>query len=153
MDKFIKYNSKSELHRELTNILLLMTEDSNYHYCFCDKFREMKSKCDLCALCEFLFDENNLMDGLSPKKFLQLNYNNRLKLEEFANKILPFFKRIQLNDARALEFFHREYEWSLKDYSQGKTFRMTLNQIIESDIDLVKNNPQLFDKDFLKKNN
>ena len=30
---------------------------------------------------------------------------------------------------------------------------MTLDQIIESDIDLVKNNPQLFDKDFLKKNN
>ena len=48
--------------------------------------------------------------GLSPKKFLQLNYNNRHKLEEFANKILPFFKRIQLNDNRALEFFHRDYE-------------------------------------------
>ena len=87
MDKFIKYNSKSELHRELTNILLLATEDSNDFYCFCDKFYETRSKCDLCALCEFLFDENNLMDGLSPKKFLQLNYNNRLKLEEFANKI------------------------------------------------------------------
>ena len=93
------------------------------------------------------------MDGLSPKKFLQLNYNNRLKLEEFANKILPFFKRIQLNDACALEFFHKEYEWSLKDYSEGKTFVMTLDQIIESDVDLVKNNPQLFDSDFLKKNN
>ena len=153
MDKFIKYNSKSELHRELTSILLLATEDSNDFYCFCDKFYETRSKCDLCALCEFLFDENNLMDGLSPKKFLQLNYNNRLKLEEFANKILPFFKRIQLNDARALEFFHKEYEWSLKDYSEGKTFAMTLDQIIESDMDLVKNNPQLFDKDFLKKNN
>ena len=153
MDKFIKYNSKSELHRELTNILLLVTEDSNDFYCFCDKFREMKSKCDLCALCEFLFNEDNLMDGLSPKKFLQLNYNNRLKLEEFANKILPFFKRIQLNDARALEFFHKEYEWSLKDFSRGETFVLSLDEIIESDIDLVKNNPQLFDKDFLKKNN
>ena len=71
-------------------------------------------------MCEFLFDENNLMDGLSPKKFLQLNYNNRLKLEEFANKILPFFKRIQLNDARALDFFHRDYEWTLKDFSRGE---------------------------------
>ena len=119
MDKSIKYNSKSELHRELLNILLLATEDSN-DFCFCDKFREMKSKCGLCSLCEFLFDENNLMDGLSPKKFLQLNYNNRLKLEEFANKILPFFKRIQLNDARALDFFHRDYEWTLKDFSRGE---------------------------------
>ena len=42
MDKFIKYNSKSELHRELTNILLLATEDSNDFYCFCDKFYETK---------------------------------------------------------------------------------------------------------------
>ena len=153
MDKFVKYNSKSELHRELTNILLLATEDSNDFCCFCNKFAQTKSKCDLCALCEFLFDDNNLMDGLSPKKFLQLNYNNRLKLEKFANKILPFFKRIQLNDNRALEFFHRDYEWLLKDYSEGKCYTMTLDQIIESDIDLVKNNPQLFDKDFLKKNN
>ena len=110
MDKFINCNSKSELHRELTNILLLATEDSNYFYCFCDKFSETKSTCDLCCLCEFLSDENNLMDGLSPKKFLQLNYNNRLKLEEFANKILPFFKRIQLNNVRALDFFQKEYD-------------------------------------------
>ena len=142
MDKFIKYNSKSELHRELTNILLLATEDSNDFYCFCDKFLEMKSKCDLCSLCEYLFDENNL----------QLNYNNRLKLEEFSDKILPFFKRIQLNDARALEFFHKEYSWSLKDYSEGKTYEMSLDEIIESDIDLVKKNQELFDKDFLKNN-
>ena len=142
MDKFIKYNSKSELHRELTNILLLATEDSNDFYCFCDKFLEMKSKCDLCSLCEYLFDENNL----------QLNYNNRLKLGEFSDKILPFFKRIQLNDARALEFFHKEYSWSLKDYSEGKTYEMSLDEIIESDIDLVKKNQELFDKDFLKNN-
>ena len=93
------------------------------------------------------------MDGLSLKKFLQLNYNNRLKLEEFANKILPFFKRIQLNDARALEFFYKEYEWPLKDFSRGETFVLGLDEIIENDIELVKNNPQLFDKDFLKKNN
>ena len=153
MDKFINYNSKSELHRELTNILLLATEDSNYFYCFCDKFSETKSKCDLCCLCEFLSDENNLMDGLSPKKFLQLNYNNRLKLEEFANKILPFFKRIQLNNVRALDFFQKEYDWSLKDFSEGKTYVISLDEIINNDIDLLKSNPQLFDKDFLKKNN
>ena len=152
MYKFIKYNSKSELHRELTKILLLATEDSNDFYCFCDKFLEMKSKCDLCSLCEYLFDENNLMDGLSPKKFLQLNYNNRLKLEEFSDKILPFFKRIQLNEVRALEFFHKEYSWSLKDYSEGKTYEMSLDEIIESDIDLVKKNQELSDKDFLKNN-
>ena len=105
MDKFIKYISKSELNRELTNILLLATEDSNDFYCFCNKFAQTKSKCDLCALCEFLFHDNNLMDGLSPKKFFQLNYNNRHKLEEFANKILPFLREFNLMIIVHLSFF------------------------------------------------
>ena len=150
---FIRYNSTSELHKELTNILLLATEDSNFFYCYCDKFSETRSKCDLCALCEFLFDDDNLMDGLPPKKFLQLNYDNRVKLEEFASKISPFFKRIERNDRRALEFFDKEYVWTLKDYSSATYYSMTLTEIIENDKDLVKNNPQLFDIDFLKKNN
>ena len=150
---FIRYNSTSELHKELTNILLLATEDSNFFYCYCDKFSETRSKCDLCALCEFLFDDDNLMDGLPPKKFLQLNYDNRVKLEEFASKISPFFKRIERNDRRALEFFEKEYVWTLKDYSSATYYSMTLTEIIENDKDLVKNNPQLFDIDFLKKNN
>ena len=38
------------------------------------------------------------MDGLSPKKYLQLNYNNKTKLERFADKILPFFEGIKLNN-------------------------------------------------------
>ena len=150
---FIRYNSTSELHKELTNILLLATEDSNFFYCYCDKFSETRSKCDLCALCEFLFDDDNLMDGLPPKKFLQLNYDNRVKLEEFASKISPFFKRIERNDRRALEFFEKEYVWTLKDYSSATYYSMTLTEIIENDKDLVKNNPQLFDIDFLKNNN
>ena len=150
---FIRYNSTSELHKELTNILLLATEDSNFFYCYCDNFSETRSKCDLCALCEFLFDDDNLMDGLPPKKFLQLNYDNRVKLEEFASKISPFFKRIERNDRRALEFFEKEYVWTLKDYSSATYYSMTLTEIIENDKDLVKNNPQLFDIDFLKKNN
>ena len=49
MDKFIKYNSKSELHRELTNILLLATEDSNDFYYFCDKILEMNPSV-ICAV-------------------------------------------------------------------------------------------------------
>ena len=150
---FIRYNSTSELHKELTNILLLATEDSNFFYCYCDKFSETRSKCDLCALCEFLFDDDSLMDGLPPKKFLQLNYDNRVKLEEFASKISPFFKRIERNDRRALEFFDKEYVWTLKDYSSATYYSMTLTEIIENNKDLVKNNPQLFDIDFLKKNN
>ena len=150
---FIKYDSTSELHKELTNILLLATEDSNFFYCYCDKFSERRSKCDLCGLCECLCDDDNLTDGLPPKKFLQLNYDNRAKLDEFASKISPFFKRMERNSKRSLELFDKEYVWTLKDYSSGTYYSMTLTEIIENDKDLVKNNPQLFDIDFLKKTN
>lgn len=54
---------------------------------------------------------------------------------------------------RALDYFNRDYEWTLKDYSRGETFSFSLDEIIESDIDLVKRNPQLFYKNLLKKNN
>ena len=72
MDKFIKYNSTAELHKELTNILLLCTEDSSdFYYCYCEKFQDedKQKQCDLCRLIYFLYDieDKNLMDGLSPK--------------------------------------------------------------------------------------
>ena len=102
---FLKYESTSDLHRELTNILLLATSESNFTYCYCNG---KGTKCDLCALFYFLFDDNNSMDGLSPERFLQLNYQNRPKLDEFATKISPFFDRMELNDKRSLEFFDKE---------------------------------------------
>ena len=89
---FVKYDSTSELHKELTNILLLAPEESNFFYCYCDKFSdERRRRCDLCALCYYLFDSENLMEVLPPNKFLQLSYDNRAKLDEFVNKISPFF--------------------------------------------------------------
>ena len=110
-------------------------------------------KCDLCDLCHFLFDNDNLMEGLPPKKFLQLNYADRQNLDDFANKMFPFFERMERSDKRSLDFFNREFEWCLKDYSTATYHTMTLTQIIESDKELVRNNPKLFDKDFLKKDN
>ena len=62
---FLKFESTSELHTELTNIFLLTTEDNNLFYCYCEKGGR---KCDLCDLCHYLFGDNNLMDGLPPKK-------------------------------------------------------------------------------------
>ena len=66
---FEKYESTAELHRELTNILLLATEESNFNYCYCDKFTDKITKCGLCSLSNFLFHNNNLMDSLPPNKF------------------------------------------------------------------------------------
>ena len=79
----------SELHKELTNILLLATEDSNFFYCYCEKGGR---KCDLCDLCYFLFDDNNLMEVLPPKKLLQLNYANRENLDDLPTKSFHFLK-------------------------------------------------------------
>ena len=51
---------------------------------------------------------------------------------------------------RSLDFFNKEYEWILKDYSTAAYHTLTLTDIIDSDKEFVKNNPKLFDNDFLK---
>ena len=161
MDKFIKYTSTAEPHKELTNILLLCTEDSSdFFYCYCEKveiekhYEKVGTRCDLCCLIEFLYDieDKNFIDGLSPKKFLQFNYNNRFKLERFADEILPFFEGIKLNNSEALDFFERRYSRSMRNFSTGETYSLTLEEVIENDIELVKYNPHLFDSAVLQNN-
>ena len=98
---FMKFESTSELHKELTNILLLATEDSNFFYCYCEKNGRQ------CDLCHYLFDDNNFMEGLPPKKFLQLNYDKREKLEEFADKIFHFLKEWNITTNVLLIFLIR----------------------------------------------
>ena len=39
-DVFAKYNTAKSLHRELMNILLLCTHESNYYYCYCHKEKQ-----------------------------------------------------------------------------------------------------------------
>ena len=144
MDKYIFLNSTTELHEELTNILLLCTEQyGDDWYCYC---RKEFAKCDLCNLIDFLIDidDKNLMDGLSPKKFLQFNFNNRFKLEEFSLKILPFFDAIKKNHPNSLEFFERRYHWSSRDYFSGKFLSLSLKEVIENEINFVKYNPQYY---------
>ena len=144
MENYINYNSTSELHTELTNIVLLCIEDSNSdYYCYCN---EEKGDCDLCNLIDFIYDidDKNMMDGLSPRKFLQFNYNNRLKLDEFAEKILPFFEKMRFNNPESLNFFERRYTWSMRDFSEGTYHSLTLAEVIENEKELVDNNPQLY---------
>ena len=73
IEEFLKFDT-AKLHRELTNILLIATEESNYHYCYC----RQTNKCSLCQLCSFLFaTKDQKIDGLPTKKFLQKIYNDR----------------------------------------------------------------------------
>ena len=140
MEEFIKYNTTVELHRELTNITLLCLDtDESYFYCYCN---EEIGDCDLCGLIEFLanpFDEN-FMDGLYPREFLKRNYNNRNKLEEFSFGILPFFQKMKMNQEKCLEFFKQRYHWSMKDRIHGTTHSMTLEEVIENDIEMIEQN-------------
>ena len=134
MDKFITYNSTSELHRELTNIVLLCMEDNDScYYCYSG---EEFGDCGLCKLIDFLFDiENkNLMDGLSPRRFLARNYNNRSKLEEFSLKILPFFEKMKEDFEPALDFFKKKYHWTSRDRGTGKFYDLSFEELIENEI-------------------
>ena len=134
MDKYINYNSTSELHRELTNIVLLCLEDnSSFYYCYCG---EQFGDCGLCKLIYFFADiENeNLMEGLSPRKFLAKNYNKRTKLEQFAAKILPFFEKMEKDNDLSLDFFKKIYHWSSRDKVHGTTHSLTLEEVIENEI-------------------
>ena len=110
IEEFLKFDT-AKLHRELTNILLIATEESNYHYCYC----RQTNKCALCQLCTFLFaSKDQKIDGLPAKKF----DNVREKLEKFLNIISPFFEKMYSQDKRSVEFFDKEYVWSLRNYQE-----------------------------------
>ena len=133
MDKYITYNTTTELHRELTNILLLSIEEDSYFYCYCG---EENGECGICSLAIFLVDvhNQNKIDGLSPRKFLAKNHNNKEKLELFASKIFCFFDKIDKENKTSLEFFQRNYSWSLKVYSTGETLTVDLQDSIDNEI-------------------
>ena len=124
---FRKYNDTKSLHKELTNILLLCTEESNYYYCYCDG----DQICSLCQLCQFLLDAK--IENQSCRKFLQLNYAKREKLEMVVSLISPFFNRIKSEKEAALDFFNKEYYWHSRDISSGDVKFVTLDEIIEGD--------------------
>ena len=146
-ENFLKFDSTHKLHFELTNIMLISLESSNFFYCYC---KNDGNQCDLCNLVCFLCSTTILIDGLPPAKFLKLYHSSREKLESFRDRIFPFFEKIDRDCKFALGFFNKEYEWVYKDVQRGKYLTMTLTEIIDSDKEFVKNNPHLFDRNFLK---
>lgn len=132
---FLKFKDTCSSHKELTNVLLLCVCESNYYYCYCHS-NKRTTTCSLCDLCNFLSDESNKIENLSIKKFLQCNYNKR-----------AFFNRIKAEKEDALDFFNKEYYWHSRDIRTGDIRFLSLDQIIESDKELVKNNPHLYKHD------
>ena len=86
-DIFKKYETARSLHRELTNILLLCINESNYYYCYCEYFPDVK------------------IENLSCEKFLQLNYNKKDKLNMVVDLIRPFFDQVKSEKKRCIRFF------------------------------------------------
>ena len=82
-EDFLKFDSTSDLHKKLTNIVLIATEESNCNYCFCISDR----KCALCDLCSYLFHDNNHIDGLPPRNF----YRKIMIIEKSLNILLIKF--------------------------------------------------------------
>lgn len=133
MDKYITYNSTSEFHKELTNILLLVTDNDVNFYCYCG---EEFGTCGLCALAFYLVDPNheNQIENQSPRNFLAKNYNKSEKLELFASKIVVFFDKIKKDNEGTLDFFKREYSWSLRVFSTGETLSVNLDDAVNNEI-------------------
>ena len=127
-DIFKKYNSARSLHRELTNILLLCTNESNYYYCYCDN--EKHIHCTLCQFCEYFPDVK--IENLSCEKFLQLNYDKKDKLDMVVDLIRPFFDRLKSERKSALDFFYKEYYWHSRDIATGDIKYVSLDEIIEN---------------------
>ena len=132
-DVFAKYNTARSLFRELMNIFLLCTRDSNYYYCYCHKQKQLK--CTLCEFCEHFSDvkiENKLI-----KNFLIENYKEKDQLDKIVNIIKPFFHKVKFENRSSLDFFNKEYYWHSRDISTGTISYVTLDQIIDEEI--IKN--------------
>ena len=127
---FFKYHTARSLHRELTNIFLLCTNESNYYYCYCN-INEIVI-CSLCKLCQNF--RNWKIDNLLCEEFLQLNYNKKDKLDLLVSLISPFFSLIKSEKKDALHFFSKEYYYYSKDISTGDIKFSSLDDIIKAKI-------------------
>ena len=124
---FTKYDTARSLHRELTNILLLCINESNYYYCYCDNEKHLT--CTLCQFCEYF--PNVKIENLSCEKFSQLYYNQKEKLDIVVDLIRPFFDRVKSEKKDAIQFFCKEYYWHSRDIATGKIKHVSLDEIIE----------------------
>ena len=124
---FTKYDTARSLHRELTNILLLCINESNYYYCYCDNEKHLT--CTLCQFCEYF--PNVKIENLSCEKFSQLYYNQKEKLDIVVDLIRPFFDRVKSEKKDAIQFFYKEYYWHSRDIATGKIKHVSLDEIIE----------------------
>ena len=77
---------------------------------------------------------------MEAREFLLRNRENEQKLRKFVDLIWPFFQKMAILYKRSLQFFNDEYRWSMRNYQEGTSSSLTMAEIIESNIELVKLN-------------
>ena len=77
---------------------------------------------------------------MEAREFLLRNRKNIQKLREFVDLIWPFFQKMAILNKRSLQFFDDTYKWSMPNYQEGTTSSLTMEEIIENDLELVRLN-------------
>ena len=129
-EEFIKYSNARELFKELYNVCMLFKNTDHWYYCNCRDLRSQKIKCTLCK-----FDDS--FDDKSKEKFMIKYRNNVEKLQEIVEIYWSFVRKIQHEDKSALNFFAKECVWTFRDYRQGIDSRCELDEIIESNEEII----------------
>ena len=82
---------------------------------------------------------------MSPREFLQRNYDNEVKLRQYADLIWLFFKKMLFYKPDSLEFVNQDYRWLHRDYQNVTHLEMTMQEIIDNDRYLIEfNGPDYF---------
>ena len=128
--EFIKYNNARELFKELYNVTMLFKNSDHWYYCYCRNLRAQKIKCGLCK-----FDD--CFDDKYKEKFMITYRNDVEKLQEIVNIYWSYVQKIKEQDESALDFFCKEYVWTFRDYRQCIDSRSELDQIIDSNEEII----------------
>ena len=128
--EFIKYTNARELFKELYNVCMLFKNTDHWYYCNCRNLRSTKVKCTLCR-----FDDS--FDSKFNEKYMITYRHNVEKLQQLVDIYWSFIQQLQKEDASALNFFEKEYVWTFRDYRQGIDSRCELDQIIDSNEEII----------------
>ena len=67
-----------------------------------------------------------------------ITYRNDVeKLQKLVDIYWSFVRKLQQEDPSALNFFEKEYVWTFRDYRQGIDLRSELDQIIDSNEEII----------------
>ena len=128
--EFIKFNNARELFKELYNVCMLFKNTDHWYYCNCRNLRSGKVKCTLCR-----FDDS--FDNKFNEKYMITYRHDVEKLQSIVDIYWSFVQQLQKEDPSALNFFNKEYVWTFRDYRQGIDSRCELDQIIDSNEEII----------------